>query len=91
MLGVSHRGEGGVSRGVSWITRYVLDSNYSELMDRGKRNPRTCDHEGPALIRPTGAGLAALCLVCDTLGPERDTAEEARQALRSLAEGRRGE
>ena len=50
-------------------------------MDKGKRDPRTCDHAGEALVRPAGGGLVATCLLCETAGPERETAEGARRAL----------
>lgn len=59
-------------------------------MGRGKRDPRACDHSGPALVKPAGDGLAATCLLCDTTGPERETSEEARRALLDLASDRRG-
>ena len=60
-------------------------------VNEGKRDPRTCGHEDPALVTPAGGGLAATCLLCDTVGPERETAEEARRALLDLAGGRREE
>jgi hypothetical protein len=57
-------------------------------MDRRKRHPRTCDHAGPGLVKPAGHGLVATCLLCDMVGPERETAEGARRALLDLAADR---
>lgn len=59
-------------------------------MHRGKKPQSACDHVGPALVRPAGGGLAAVCLLCDAIGPERETAEEARRALEGLGADRGG-
>ena len=81
-------GAGAMPGDVSWITKQGLGRNYGGPVDRRKRNPRTCDHVGPALVRPANGGLVATCLLCDTVGPERETAEEARRALLDLGEDR---
>ncbi|MDP9487292.1 MAG: hypothetical protein M3Q49_16170 [Actinomycetota bacterium] len=54
-------------------------------MGRGKQDPRTCDHDGgPALIERSGeeGACRARCVTCGTVGPPRETAMQAVQALR---------
>ncbi|QIN80086.1 hypothetical protein GBA65_17920 [Rubrobacter marinus] len=72
-----------------WITKRRPDRFYRPLMGRGKRSRFTCGHDGPALVRQTDEGSVAVCLLCDTVGPPRETAGEARQALQDLADDRR--
>ena len=80
------RGRDGVmARAVLRITKRGADRNYGAPVGRGKRDPRTCDHVGPVLAREAGTGYVAVCLMCDTVGPERETSKEARRALLELA------
>ena len=58
-------------------------------MERGKRDPRTCNHAGPTLVDRADGGFVATCLLCGMPGPERENAEEARRALLGLVEGDR--
>ena len=50
-----------------------------------------CAHDGPVLVSPADGGRRARCLSCGTVGPVRETSEEARRALEALARGGRGE
>ncbi|MDP9437776.1 MAG: hypothetical protein M3P49_03380 [Actinomycetota bacterium] len=52
---------------------------------RDRDGPGECAHNTTALVTPTDAGHVARCLVCGTLGPPRETLEEARRALQDLA------
>ncbi len=40
-----------------------------------------CAHNGFLLIEPVDGGCAVRCVLCGTLGPVRNTAETARNAL----------
>ncbi|MDP9484689.1 MAG: hypothetical protein M3Q49_02665 [Actinomycetota bacterium] len=64
-------------------------------MGRGKGRDRVgpggCAHNTAALVTQTDAGHVSRCLVCGTLGPPRETSEEARQALQDLARPERDE
>ena len=59
---------------------------------RDKIRPSECGHDGTALVSPVGdgEGRRARCLACSTVGPERETLEEARRALAALARGGHG-
>ena len=44
-----------------------------------------CRHVAPVLVEPTGDGYRARCLMCNTLGPKRETSERAYAALIALS------
>jgi hypothetical protein len=55
------------------------------MLRRTRSKPSECEHSGPLLIEdlsPEEDGYRARCLLCETLGPVRETTEEAQQALR---------
>ncbi len=60
----------------------------SEETTRNRRGTRSgaprCEHEHPMLVVGADTGYYARCLRCLTAGPERPSAEAARQALRVL-------
>jgi hypothetical protein len=64
-------------------------------MDRKVVRPKECNHPGPCVTQATRYGCAVRCLVCDTVGPARETPMEALQALHDMTRsdeptGRRG-
>lgn len=56
---------------------------------RDRVRPGECGHDATVMVSPVGdgEGRVASCLVCGTVGPERETSEEARRALEALARG----
>lgn len=54
---------------------------------RDRVRPNECGHDATVLVSPVpgGDGRVARCLACGTLGPVRETSEEARRALEALA------
>ena len=62
--------------------------------DRNRVRPSECGHDGTVLVSPVedGEGRVARYLACGTLGPARETSEEAKRALENLGrDGRRDE
>jgi hypothetical protein len=56
----------------------------SGFLVRGRDWPTSCAHRSPILVERVGQdGYGARCLVCGTVGPARDSAEEARDALQA--------
>ncbi len=53
--------------------------------------PGECAHNTTGVVAPTDSGRVARCLACGTLGPPRQTTEEARRALETLARPERDE
>jgi hypothetical protein len=57
------------------------------FLPRGRRRPSSCAHTSPILVERAGRdGYGARCLVCGTVGPARDSPEEAREALQAAAQ-----
>lgn len=54
------------------------------LMSRGSIPSARCDYRGPVAAIQVDDGYTARYLTCGTVGPVRDTSEEAREALISL-------
>jgi hypothetical protein len=59
----------------------------SGFLGRGRERPRSCAHRSPIMVERVGGhfGYGARCLVCGTLGPFRDSPEEARDALQAAS------
>ena len=54
----------------------------SGSLARGRKWPSSCVHRSPILVERLGhEGYGARCLVCGTVGPARNSTEEARDAL----------
>ena len=53
---------------------------------RGRQRAGECAHASPVLVERVGHdGYGARCLVCGTVGPARNSTEEARDALQAAA------
>ena len=53
---------------------------------RGRKWAGSCVHRSPVLVERVGHdGYGARCLVCGTVGPARNSTEEARDALQAAA------
>ena len=50
-------------------------------LGRGRKRSEECAHAAPVLVEGTRYGYGARCLLCGTVGPERESAEGAREAL----------
>src|SRR5918999_3900207 len=69
----------GGSSGIVFPLFYYYGNGGDDVPGRSRgRHPRSCNHKGtPVIIEPANDGVRAKCLSCGTLGPERDSAEEA--------------
>jgi hypothetical protein len=52
-------------------------------LGRGRKGPEECAHAAPILVEGVRYGYGARCLLCGTVGPARDSAEGAREALQA--------
>jgi hypothetical protein len=59
------------------------------LMGRGSILSTRCDHRSPVAASQIDDGYTARCLTRGTVGPVRDTSEEAREALINLGKRNR--
>jgi hypothetical protein len=60
------------------------DGEMKEAWERFVGRPATierCAHKGFLLVEPLDGGCAVRCALCGTVGPVRDTADAAREAL----------
>ena len=78
-----------------WHARAELvEHAYTTYLPEGKSreslSPHRCRHVGPVIVEPTGDVFRARCLVCNTVGPERETSERAYAVLIALSK-RKGE
>lgn len=56
------------------------------------QSTETCTHRGPLVVNAVeGGGKRAHCLVCSRVGPEREQALQAIEALRDTAKEREPE
>ncbi len=46
---------------------------------RDRERPSECGHDQTVLVSPANGGRSARCLACGTIGPVRETSEEARR------------
>jgi hypothetical protein len=59
----------------------------SGSLARGRELPSLCVHRSPILVERVGHdGHCARCLVCGTVGPARNSPEEARDALQAASQ-----
>ncbi len=49
-----------------------------------------CSHLSPVVVEPRGDVFRARCLVCNTVGPKRETSQRAYTALIALKNKRNG-
>jgi hypothetical protein len=55
---------------------------------RRRLRPDECDHTSPVKIERTDGAYVARCLMCGTVGPVRESSEEALKALRRMGKRR---
>ncbi len=55
---------------------------------RRRLRPDECDHKSPVVIDRMDAMYVARCLVCGTVGPVRESSEEALKALQRMGKRR---
>jgi hypothetical protein len=56
---------------------------------RRRLSPGECDHTSPVAIDRLEGGYAARCLMCGTVGPVRESSNEALKALQEMGKRRR--
>lgn len=55
---------------------------------RRRLRPGECDHTSPVVTERTDGAYVARCLMCGTVGPVRESSEEALKALQGMGKRR---